>query len=85
MQHDWSATLTISCDVVEIETFGQIEIALDCGKLPRAPNGILYVNINLRAIKQRRPLSLRSPFRVDLTLEEHRLLRSKFRPIHIFV
>ena len=56
MDHHGSLALAIAGDVLEIETFGQVEVELDGRQLPRPADGVLDVDVDLRAVERsRRP------------------------------
>ena len=48
MDHHGSLALAIAGDVLEIETFGQVEVELDGRQLPRPADGVLDVDVDLR-------------------------------------
>ena len=52
MDHHGSLALAIAGDVLEIETFGQVEVELDGRQLPRPADGVLDVDVDLRAIER---------------------------------
>ena len=52
MDHHGSLALAIAGDVLEIETFGQVEVELDGRQLPRPADGVLDVDVDLRAVER---------------------------------
>ena len=52
MDHHGSLALAIAGDVLEIEAFGQVEVELDGRQLPRPTDGVLDVDVDLRAVER---------------------------------
>ena len=51
VEHHRAMPLVVGADVVELEALGEVEVGLDGAELPRAPEGILEVELDLRAVE----------------------------------
>ena len=51
MQHDGLMATAVGTYIFQVETLRKIEVALDCGELPLATNGIAHIDVDFWTVE----------------------------------